>query len=398
MTLVKRIVLALTLGLGCNAVERVLLVRHCVRSMYPTLRGRGEAEFDFADNYTAKSFPTLQEWRSDGVGHCTEKGLEIAKAFGASLVERGVLSPPISVVSDNISRCISTANQMVSGLGSNATYVGLTKTLDPTKYGLCEDASPENKTAGVQSMIDFAKSGNSYLSAAWRDRKELMSMLQSVVGIGEAPSILDIKNKIDDQGHYVGGLYISSQAMIENFMLEAGAGISVGWGELDSKKGRELLWQELSPLNVLYNRINHNGIPKATRDGAIIVSILQSLLEKSLGSLVLVGHDTNVDNVAALLGLTWSCGPYADNESPPHIGLLFENTANGVSISVVCTAIDEGYGDVVVGTALVGKVRKDGQPMASVLNQKLMQEAHAQLEKWDGLGCAGESHQTTLLV
>jgi len=159
-----------------------------------------------------------------------------------------------------------------------------------------------------------------------------------------------------------------------------------------------VLWQELSPLNVLYNRINHNGIPQATRDGAVVVSILRSLSQKSLGSLVLVGHDTNVDNVAALLGLTWSCGPYADNESPPHIGLLFENTANGVSIQVVCTAIDEAHANATPGEALLGQVRKDEQPMVAIPNHRLMQDVLTQLERWGGLACAAEQQPEVVSV
>lgn len=253
-------------------------------------------------------------------------------------------------------------------------------------------------------MIKLAESGKSYLSEAWKSRSDLMSTLQDLVGKGEAPSVLDIPNKIDDGGNYVGGLMASSQAMIENFLLEAGAGLSVAWGALDGKKGRELLWQRLSPLNVLYNRVNHNGIPLATRDGAVILGILQSLLEKSLGSLVLVGHDTNVDSIAALLDLTWSCGPFADNESPPHIGLLFEKEPHGVSIKAVCTALDDSNEDFTPGEALLGEVRKEPgeQKFGTVAIDDLIQEARTKLNQWGGLDCAakplGEDELPTTIV
>lgn len=398
MAFLLRAVVVSACFLCCHGAEQVLIMRHCVRSMYPTLRGRGDPHFDYADNYTAKPFPTQEEWNADGVAHCTKRGLELAEAFGKSIREKGILLDPISVIADNVSRCIATANQMVKGLGPNARYDGLTKALDPTGNGLCPPASTENFTAGVQSMINLAESGKSYLSEAWNARDDLMASLQGLVGAGEAPSILDIPTEISKGGPYVGGLYVSSQGMIENFILEAGAGISVAWGALDSKKDRKFLWEHLSPLNVLYNRINHNGISIASRDGAVIIGILQKLLDKSQESLVLVGHDTNVDNIAALLDLTWSCGPFADNETPPLVGLLFERVADGVNIRVICTALDDSDEGATPGEALIGEVRKGEQQIDTIAIKEVMQEARGKLEEWGGLNCVAPCSEPALLT
>jgi len=363
-------------------------MRHCVRSMYPTLRGRGDPNFDYADNYTARPFPGLDRWKSDGVAHCTERGLELAEAFGKSLQDAGLLPAPVSVLADNVSRCVDTANHLVRGLGPNSTFHGITKALDPVKQGLCRPASPKNKTFGVQSMIGLASSGKSYLSEAWKQHSNVMSELQDLVGKGHAASIVDIPTKIDDEGNYVGGMHVASQGMIENFILEAGTGISVAWGALDGKKGRKLLWERYSPLNVLYNRINHNGIPLATRDGAVVLGIMQLLLNKALGSQVLVGHDTNVDSIAALLDLTWSCGPFPDNETPPYIGLMFEREGDSVAIKVICTAFDDSDKDVTPGKALVGEVRKGEQTISNIAIDKLIAEARSHIGEWGGLDCA----------
>lgn len=387
MAILLRAVVIFACFLCCHGAERVLIMRHCVRSMYPTLRGRGDPHFDYADNYTAKPFPTQEEWKSGGVAHCTKRGLELAEAFGNSIREKGILLDPISIIADNISRCIATANQMVKGLGPNSRYDGLTKALDPVGHGVCPPSSPENITAGVQSMINLAESGKGYLSEAWKARHDLMASLQGLAGAGDAPSILDIPTEISKGGQYVGGLCVASQAMIENFILEAGAGISVAWGALDSKKDRRFLWEHLSPLNVLYNRINHNSVSLATRDGAVIIGILQQLLDKSQGSLVLVGHDTNVDNIAALLDLTWSCGPFADNETPPLTGLLFERGADGVNIMVICTALDDSDEGATPGEALVGEVRKGEKKIGTIAIKEVMQEAGVKLEEWGGSNC-----------
>lgn len=379
--------LALLVGVVvCQAADQVLLVRHCVRSMYPTLRGRGDPNFDFSNNYTAYPFPTQEEWKADGVAHCTQNGLKISHDYAASLQQKFALSLPITVVADNISRCIQTAQQMASGFGRNAVYKGITQALDPVTNKLCPPSSPKNKTKGVSSMIELAQSSHSYLSKTWKQRDQLKAQLQDFVGKGVAPSISDIPDHINSQGNYIGGMHVSSQGMLENFILEAGSNMSVAWGAFDGE-ARKLLWEHFSPLNVLYNQINHNSVTLASRDGSIAVGIFQHLLESGNGSVVFVGHDTNVDNVAALLGLTWQCGSYADNESPPHIGLLFSrHGAHDASVEIVCAALDGSYGNI-PGTALTGVVKRDQDIVSKVSIKSSLQEVRDKLNYWGGLEC-----------
>jgi len=383
-----------------SSFDSILLVRHCARSMYPTLRRRGDPNFDNANNYTAQPFPSESLWSAEGEGTCTSRGKDIARTFGKSLRAQGLLGgnpeAPVIVVADNISRCIVSAEEIVKGLNvaspSNvATYNGITRSLDPSGWaGLCAPEDAKDRTMTMQAMIREVASGGHYLSDAWSTRRQVQAELQDLVGAGAAPSISTIPDHINENGIYVGGLFVSSQGMIENFILEAGAGIPVAWGRLDNQTGRQYLWERLSPLNVLYNRINHNGEAPATRDGAVIVGILRELNNSTPGSLVLVGHDTNVDNVAALLDLTWSCGPFADNESPPQVGLLFEMHGNNVRIKVVCTALDHSDpafpvpGEVIVGEVRKGKAVFTGAPVS-----RLLGEVRPKLSRWGGSDCAG---------
>lgn len=395
MSFLGRAIVVLSLASCSYGFDRVLLVRHCTRSMYPTLRGRGDPDFDYASNYTAKAFPTNEEWEAGGVAQCTQRGKEIAELFGKSLFSKGILPAPVTVVADNVSRCATTAEQMVKGLNSvshsYATYSGVTKTLAPSGWpGMCSSETAEDRIVSMQNMIKLAESGTHYLSKAWKERRHIMAELQDVVGKGEAPSILDIPDKIADIGRYVGGLHVSSQGMVENFILEAGAGLPVAWGALDNHKDRRNLWDRFSLLNILYNRINHNGIAPATRDGAVVVDVLQQLQNTRQGSLVLVGHDTNVDNAAALLNLTWSCGPYVDNASPPHIGLLFEKADDGVKIKAICTALDDS--DELFpspGEVILGQVRKGETAFTISPVDPLIQEARAHINKFNGSDCIG---------
>jgi hypothetical protein len=242
----------------------------------------------------------------------------------------------------------------------------------------------------MKQMIQLAESGRHYLSKAWKERRDMMAQLQDIVGKGEAPSILDIPDKIAEIGRYVGGLNVASQGMVENFILEAGAGIPVAWGALDNHKDRRYLWDRLSLLNILYNRINHNGIAPATRDGAVVVDVLRQVQNAKQGSLVLVGHDTNVDNAAALLNLTWSCGPYADNASPPHIGLLFERADDDVRIRAICTALDDSDESFPSpGEVILGQVRKGDTPFTTSPVDPLIEEARANINKFNGSDCIG---------
>lgn len=399
MRLFRTVVLLWCVTLA-SGFDRILLVRHCVRSMYPTLRRRGDPSFDDANNYTAKPFPSGSIWQAEGDGTCTLRGKYIARTFGKSLLAQGLLGgssdAPVVVVADNISRCIVSAEELVKGLNDAspshvATYKGITRSLAPSGWaGLCAPEDANDRIMTMKAMIHEVASGGHYLSDAWNTRRQVQAELQDLVGAGAAPNISTIPDQVNEHGIYVGGLFVSSQGMVENFILEAGAGIPVAWGRLDNQKGRRYMWERLSPLNVLYNRINHNGEAPATRDGAVIVGILSQLNNATPGSLVLVGHDTNVDNVAALLDLTWSCGPFADNESPPQIGLLFESDGNNVRIKVVCAALDDSdQAFPVPGEVNVGEVRKGKQAFTSAPISELLGEVRPKLNRWGGSDCVG---------
>lgn len=368
---------------GVRGADKVFITRHCVRSMYPTLRGRADPSFDHADNYTALPFPTNDEWHSDGIATCTARGQQLAQVFGESLSEH--LPRPISIVADNSARCIDTAQRVALGLGEGVSYDGTVLSLDPVKWGVCSQLSGDDLEVGVQSMLDEVEAGLGPFAAAWAQRHEFMARLQDLVGKGEAPNITEIPDTISD-GVYVGGLHASSQAMVENFILEAGAGMPVAWGALDGVH-REELWRDFMPLNILYNAINHRGLPLATRNGPVIMSILQQLKDPTTGTNILLGHDTNLDAIATILGMTWSCGPFADNASPPHIGLLFERdpSSSRVMVRSVCTAFDD---DDTAGKVIFGTVSKTSLDMNGLVEiEDLESEAKMNLDKWGGLDC-----------
>lgn len=379
-----RSVLYAVLAVGVRGADKVLITRHCVRSMYSRLRGRSDPNFDHADNYTALPFPTLEEWQSEAIGTCTPRGQQLAKIFGQSLSEH--LPRPISVVADRASvRCIDTAERVALGLGEGASYDGTVRSIDPSLFLACSPTSRDERAIGVQSMLDEVEAGLGPFAPAWAQRHELMARLQDLAGAGTAPNISDIPSVLR-YGIFVGGLHAASQAMIENFILEAGAGMTVAWGALDGER-REELWRDFMPLNILYNAINHRGLPLATRNGAIVMSILQQLQETATGTNIFLAHDINLDAIATILGLTWSCGPFADNASPPHTGLLFERDPSSLRVMVrsVCTAFDD---DDTAGKVIFGSVSKTSLDMNGFVEiSDLQAEAKQNLDKWGGLDC-----------
>jgi len=380
--------------LGVRGADKVLLTRHCARSFYTSLRGRGDPDFDNINNYTALPLPTNEELHVKGNAECTPRGLQLAEVFGQSLSEH--LSWPISVLASNQNRHVDTAKQIALGLGEGASYDGQCSCIvEPTTCGLCPPISYKTMALGVQSMLDDVEAGLGPFATAWAQRHEVMNKLQEIVGLGEAPSIADIPSKISDRGAYVGGLQVASQAMIENYILEAGAGVPVAWGAFDGER-REELWKTFMPLNILYGAINHRGLPLATREGPVIMSIFQKLRDATTGTDIVVASDTNLDAVATLLNLTWSCGPYPDNAAPPHTGLLFERDASlsRVTVRSVCTSFDDDdeAGKVIFGTVAKASLDMSGQ----VAIEDLEAEANQNLDKYDGRDCRPRTGETVV--
>eukprot|EP00928_Gymnodinium_smaydae_P034558 TRINITY_DN24458_c0_g1_i1.p1 TRINITY_DN24458_c0_g1~~TRINITY_DN24458_c0_g1_i1.p1 ORF type:complete len:392 (+),score=28.63 TRINITY_DN24458_c0_g1_i1:69-1244(+) len=360
-----------------QSVKKVLLLRHCVRSQFPGLfPDHGASGFNEPSNYSKLPYPSQEEWGVSGVALCTPRGKRIAELLGRSL--RHILAEPISAVADEPERCVQTMDSLAKGLNIS---VGMAKVdtaiFDPVKARVCEDLSDAEKGNSIEEQLALANTTGSYLNKVWNHRIALMTELQHLVGEGVAPSITDIANHIR-KGYLMGGMYVASQGMVETFILEAGAGLSVAWGKLDGTK-RDELWSKWMPLDILFNRINHGGSHIATRlGGATLWHILSLLEDPSAGSTVMIGHDTNLDALAKLVNLSWQCGPFAPDATPPTGGLLLTKHDDSVYIESVCTRF-EGED---VGKAVLGKVYM-GDRMVSQLPVSLSSLKAAARDKLD---------------
>lgn len=121
-----------------------------------------------------------------------------------------------------------------------------------------------------------------------------------------------------------GGLAIAS-TYAEILLLEYGNGFSgkeFGFGRADVAK-----MQQGFRVHVLASDIVQRAPYIAQRQGSMLLGKITDALLAEAGDprlLLLVGHDTNIDNVAALLGASWHLQGYRANQTPPGGALAFE--------------------------------------------------------------------------
>ena len=130
-----------------------------------------------------------------------------------------------------------------------------------------------------------------------------------------------------------GALAVASD-MTEIFLLEYAQwpGSPAAWGQVDEHALRELL-----PLRAgVFNAVNR--APEVARaKGASLLAEMAAALEGShrdqrcnaASLVVFVGHDTNIANVGALLGVHWQMTGYPKDAIPPGAILCLELWEHG---------------------------------------------------------------------
>ena len=132
-----------------------------------------------------------------------------------------------------------------------------------------------------------------------------------------------------------GPLRIGS-TLSEDFLLEYVNGMDgkdLGWGRLDAGKLMEILklhaaYADLARQTPYVARIQSSNLlshilhsmEQAARDS----SVPGSLGEVGDRVLIVVGHDTNISNIAGLLGISWLLDGYPPDDTPPGGALVFE--------------------------------------------------------------------------
>ena len=336
----------------------VILSRHGVRS--PTWT---QARLD---SYSAQPWPS---WNVPP-GNLTSRGYELVRQFGSfdrvSLAEAGLLTvqgcedaPKTYIWADTDQRTIASGKALAEGLFPLCP---------PPLHGLSAGVNdPLFHPAGKPADLDASsKSTKGAGEQALTRQHELLDEMQHVL-LGCDPELacspahkpalsMELAGDNISQGARSTPLTLAS-TFAEDFLLEYADGMpmnEIGWGKVDEPQLRSFLslhtgyferayrspaFARLAASNMLFHieRTLEQGVEGKTVDAAI------GPADSKL--VILAGHDTNIAEVAALLGLHWTLDGRTD-DTPPGMQLLFElwqdeHGNNSVRISVATQTLQQ---------------------------------------------------------
>ncbi len=160
--------------------------------------------------------------------------------------------------------------------------------------------------------------------------KQMQQTGQSCSASIDIPSSVKMKKKGTEATLEGGIAYASTFA--EDFLLQDAQGMpQVAWGQIKDQK----TWQALLALHNEQFKLMSGTPYLAKSNGTPVLQVIDSAfgaaaqvspgftLPAGNKVLILGGHDTNIENVAGALGLSWSLTDQPDN-TPPAGALMFE--------------------------------------------------------------------------
>lgn len=323
-------------------IKVVALSRHGVRA--PT-----QSESTLA-LWSRKPWPTWPVAR----GELTGRGFHLVRAQWQNLrghfIANGLLGDEqcpakddIYVRSDTDERDQATSQAILDGLGSNCGYQyavsddKIDPLFHPVKAGLYR-FDPITVATDVQMMTNggfdhlqeiLGGSINLLDKISGSPAPELCKRYSLVPNcqFSEIPNAVSVSPEGNDI-RIMGGLGIAS-SMAEIFLLEYAQwpGEAAGWGQVDAT----VLGQILPVHSHIFDVVNRAPVVAWARGSGLLREISDALIEKhgdsrvnSAKIVVFVGHDTNIANIGALLGIRWHASGYPLNGIPPGAVLVFE--------------------------------------------------------------------------
>jgi 4-phytase/acid phosphatase len=340
-------VAALSSGNDGEDLKYVVYVsRHGVRS--PT------AKISQYSLYSSAPWPT---WEVPP-GYLTQHGYGLMKLLGAFdrrlLAHDGLLSSDgcdgandVTLYADSDQRTHETGKALAEGLfpGCSLPVLGLPEgTNDPLFHMKSGSIDSQDATLAVAAMAGRLGGNADNLADAYHKQIASLDEILSTCGTAtitphqrtpllEIPANLTI-GKSDHLAELHGPLNTSS-TLVENLLLEYTEGMNisnVGWGRVDGSKLRSLMdlhtaavdYTQRTPFIAKMQASNlldhiHRSIEQAITQG----SIDGAPGKPKDRALFLIGHDTNLTNIAGLLNLNWIIDGRRD-DTPPGGALIFE--------------------------------------------------------------------------
>jgi hypothetical protein len=307
-------------------VRSVLIFRHCLRST-PT-SAYGADGFDNFDNYSspAHQFPS---WPVP-VYECLPKGIELLKDAGKTSGP-SLPSPILFKVDTSAKRDNDTANALLVGMGEKPdTYTGAPDLFDPVRQDLCPGLPKDDAIAALKARFEA--------STPPKDHAARLQRLQTILGKGVAPSIPTMPDTVKTNGYFTGGSSIASE-FAEAFLMQYGGGLPTAWGEITGT----MPIYDLLETHIYYRGINDRVLASVARSHTMMTETIMNFLENGDGTLVLVGHDADLDALAELFGMEWQTSPFPANATTPGSALRFDVMQGGnVEASVHYQAYQAG--------------------------------------------------------
>lgn len=343
---------AFTNGSSAETLKYVVIVsRHGVRSP--------AGKTDQLNQFSAKPWPT---W-SVPPGYLTAHGAQLMTLFGAydreMFAREGLFAADgcgdadrVSIVADSDQRTRETGKALAAGMFPKcriAVKALAEETPDPLFHSLEAGVGHPDKEFAV-AAVSGRVGGN---PGGWADgfRPQLDALEEVLNGCKTGPQCVQAHASVYETPTSIAsgkGDHLvefrsplgSAATMAENLLLEYTEGMDaaeVGWGRVNANKVRELIQLHTANMEITQRT---RYIARA-QSSNLLWHILDSMEQATSGKavagsldkpgdqlLVLVGHDTNLENISGALGLTWLVdGRW--NDTPPGGALVLEVWKDG---------------------------------------------------------------------
>jgi len=324
----------------------VYVSRHGVRS--PT----GKAEQ--YNPYSAAAWPAWDV----APGYLTAHGYHLMELFGAydrmELAGQGLLSANgcedaahVTIHADSDQRTRETGKALAAGMfpGCTLPVQALPEgTDDPLFHSLPAGVGQPDTAMATAALAGRMGGDTNNLTEAYRSQLAALDQILATCGApasrpAKRVSLFDVPAKLapggGDKLAELRGPLNTASSLTENFLLEYAQGMdtsSVGWGCVDGAKLRSLM-----ELHTAASDFSQRTTAIARVQASNLVDHVRRAIEQAASgktipgapgapgdkALFLVGHDTNLSNIAGLLNLTWIVDERRD-DTPPGGTLIFE--------------------------------------------------------------------------
>jgi 4-phytase/acid phosphatase len=217
-------------------------------------------------------------------------------------------------------------------------------TADPLFHSSRVDKNLADSSLEIAAIAGRIGGNPDHLTEAYRSQLSALDQILATCGASASDpnhriSLFDIPAILSrgEEGHHaeLKGPLNTAATLTENLLLEYAQGMdpaNVGWGCVDGAKLRSLLAlhtaaEDFTARTTAVGRIQASRLLDQVRLSLEQITtgkrIPRALSKPSDLALVLIGHDTNLANVAGLLNLNWIADGRRD-DTPPGGALIFE--------------------------------------------------------------------------